>query len=228
MGTGTAIWALDIAAKSPSTYRIDGFDISADQYPLASTLPKNVHLHIADAKKPFAEEFIGQFDAVHLRLLVCALERDDWQVVAANVLSLLKPGGAIQWEEMNGAATECFRGNSPIGIKNMAVVRRLFVNGAGHRLRSGWNMLGDIFLGMGMEDVDVDVVPIDRVPETRKTGTLTILRVCLGFVKLMIGSGKLDSVTKEEFAEMERKAYAEVEAGGYYWCKMYVSMGFKA
>ena len=228
VGTGTAIWAIDLASKSPSTYQFDGFDISDAQYPSQENLPKNVRLHVADAKQPFPEHFRGQFDAIHLRLLVCALEKDEWESVTKNILDLLKPGGAIQWEEINAAKVESLRGGpKPTSVATMAKIRKMLVDGSGSRLEYGWNILQDVFLKFGMKDVDVDILSSDRIPEARRIVTTCILRVSMGFVRLMLKTGKLDSVTSEELDELEKKALLEINAGGYFREVMYVSYGFK-
>jgi hypothetical protein len=43
------------------------------------------------------------FDVIHLRLLVLGLPRNTWKLACENILSLLKPGGWVQWEEADFA-----------------------------------------------------------------------------------------------------------------------------
>ncbi|KAM0261529.1 hypothetical protein ACHAQJ_002212 [Trichoderma viride] len=52
IGTGTGVWLLDVASQVPPTVRLDGFDISDEQFPSKSSLPSNVNLQVMDA---FAE-----------------------------------------------------------------------------------------------------------------------------------------------------------------------------
>ncbi|UKZ73017.1 hypothetical protein TrVFT333_000656 [Trichoderma virens FT-333] len=40
IGTGTGIWLLDVSSQVPPTVQLNGFDISEEQFPAQSTLPK--------------------------------------------------------------------------------------------------------------------------------------------------------------------------------------------
>ncbi|KAL8822672.1 MAG: hypothetical protein Q9191_006596 [Dirinaria sp. TL-2023a] len=99
VGTGTTIWALEVAAELPDTVRIDGFDISADQFAPAQSRPSNVHLHVHDCFKPFPHEFLGSYDVVHARFWLCLVNDPDAADFLKNLVSLLKPGGRLQWFE---------------------------------------------------------------------------------------------------------------------------------
>lgn len=99
IGTGTTIWALEVAALLPDTVRIDGFDISPSQFVPTSAKPSNLHLHLHDCFKPFPTEFIGKFDVVHARFWLCLVNGPDAPDLLRNFVSLLKPGGYLQWFE---------------------------------------------------------------------------------------------------------------------------------
>ena len=185
-------------------------------------------MHVANAKEPFHDDYLGQFDVVHLRLLVGGVQQHEWDGIVRNVLDLLKPGGFLQWEEIDPLATEALRGSKePSSVANMVRVRKTFIEHGGSRLRYGWNVLRDIFLDVGMKDVDVDIVTSDRLTETRYVATLCTMRMCTGSLRRMIKTGSLQSLDIAEFDKLEEMAYKEIEAGGFYRSKMYISFGFK-
>ena len=62
------IWLLSLAKRLPSSFQLNGFDISVKQYPAA--LPANVLLQIADALQDPPFESIGGYDFVHVRLFM--------------------------------------------------------------------------------------------------------------------------------------------------------------
>ena len=97
---GNSIWALELAAQLPNTTSIDCFDISAEQFPPITSRPSNVHLHVHDCFKPFPAEFLGSFDMVHARFWLCLVNNPDAPDLLKNLISLLKPGGYLQWFEV--------------------------------------------------------------------------------------------------------------------------------
>ncbi|KAJ5735702.1 UMTA methyltransferase family protein-like protein [Penicillium malachiteum] len=101
-GTGLTlqqrIWLLDLAKEYPGV-QCDGYDISTDQYPAAGWLPPNVKLDTLDIHKPIPDALRGQYDIVHVGLLVLVIENDDPTPIVENLMALLKPGGYLQWDE---------------------------------------------------------------------------------------------------------------------------------
>ena len=99
VGTGTATWLFDLASQLPPTSELYGFDVDTGKFPSAGKLPANVTLQQVDAKSPFPREHLGLYDLVHVRLLMYALKKDEWEAMARNLGKLLKPGGWLLWEE---------------------------------------------------------------------------------------------------------------------------------
>ena len=99
IGTGTASWLVDLGTQLPPTSSLNGFDMNAETFPPAEKLPSNLTLQVANALEPFPEEHLGSYDLVHARLLMYGLKKDEWAVVARNLVTLLKPGGWLLWEE---------------------------------------------------------------------------------------------------------------------------------
>lgn len=99
IGTGTAIWLIDLSSQLPPSSSLTGFDINSETFPPAEELPSNLTLQAHDALRPFPEEHRGTYDIVHARFLTYGFKKGEWEVVAGNMASLLKPGGWVLWEE---------------------------------------------------------------------------------------------------------------------------------
>ncbi|MCJ1391624.1 hypothetical protein MMC18_004489 [Xylographa bjoerkii] len=99
VATGTGMWLLEAARAFP-TAQCDGFDISLAQCPPAQWLPSNVSLQAWDVFQAPPPRAVGLYDIVHIRLLTLVIEHDPVPVIT-HVAQLLKPGGYIQWDEMD-------------------------------------------------------------------------------------------------------------------------------
>ncbi|MCJ1427309.1 hypothetical protein MMC29_005212 [Sticta canariensis] len=99
IGTGTGIWALELANELSSSARIDGFDISPGQFTPQAWCGNNVHLLTHDAFKPFPTEYLGQYDIVHIRFFCQVANDEDAEPLLKNLITLLKPGGYLMWFE---------------------------------------------------------------------------------------------------------------------------------
>ncbi|KAJ5345235.1 hypothetical protein N7452_003239 [Penicillium brevicompactum] len=128
LGTGTAIWILDLARQVPSSVQLHGFDISGDQFPLKELWPQNVTLGLLNSFSEPPEAFSGQYDVVHLRMWASNLRESDTSSLVNHVKNLLSmffspfffffswfvwlhynadnlgnlltgPGGYLQWED---------------------------------------------------------------------------------------------------------------------------------
>ncbi|KAL2808888.1 hypothetical protein BJX63DRAFT_435692 [Aspergillus granulosus] len=75
-----------------------GFDISSAQFPPASS---GIELSVHDVMTPFPPEHLDRYDLIHVRLLVTALGESEFQTAIRNMLSMLKPGGYLQWVEID-------------------------------------------------------------------------------------------------------------------------------
>ncbi|KAF7925381.1 uncharacterized protein EAE97_010462 [Botrytis byssoidea] len=119
---GTGIWLIDLAkelAKSKTNAQLDGFDISTNQYPHSALLPPNVKLDILDIFKPVPERLRGQYDVVHISLLCVVIPGGDPRHVLDNVLTLLRPGGYIQWKEVDFSMMACKAATPDLSTSNL-------------------------------------------------------------------------------------------------------------
>ncbi len=84
--------------------RIDGFDISEEQYPPEGWYGNNVSLSKLGIFEPLPERLKGVYDVVHLRFFMTVASDDDVQVVIGNLRDMLSewdPGsdytGLVMW-----------------------------------------------------------------------------------------------------------------------------------
>ncbi|KAJ5938243.1 hypothetical protein N7454_004585 [Penicillium verhagenii] len=102
IGAGTAIWSTELAESLPEmNCRIDAFDISTAQYPVAAWVPPAVTVHQQDAFQPFPEKYRGMYDIVNVRFFITLLSEEKLKTFLQNVMSLLKPGGFFQWLDLD-------------------------------------------------------------------------------------------------------------------------------
>jgi hypothetical protein len=222
VATGTAAVLRDLATEMPAA-RLDGFDISAKQFP-QGPLPSNIALHLANCKQPFPAEFHGKFDVVYIRFLIAAMDTpQDWATVARNVRALLKPGGAIQWTEGQFSQVLAVRRQGPgattRGLENFfqAALKAVGLPKVAWDLRG----LGPIFESLGMVNVAHDVISSDCLPETRFMSTKTQIEVCYGILKT------LKAVDAEELDTMFYDAMQDLDSGAYSRWDVYCHTCFK-
>ncbi|KAF2450127.1 UMTA methyltransferase family protein-like protein [Karstenula rhodostoma CBS 690.94] len=101
VATGNGIWLLDVARSLPLSARLDGLDISLDQCPPDAWLPENVELTTWNIFEDPPEGFVGAFDVVHIRLITVAVRDNDPKPMISSLKNLLKPGGYLQWDEVD-------------------------------------------------------------------------------------------------------------------------------
>lgn len=92
IGTGTGIWAIDIADEFPNA-EVIGTDLSPIQ---PTWVPPNLKLEIDDCTKDWTWDD-GTFDFVHMRMLIGAIS--DWNKLFQQAYRVCKPGGWVQSAE---------------------------------------------------------------------------------------------------------------------------------
>ncbi|KAH6696446.1 hypothetical protein BKA61DRAFT_563504 [Leptodontidium sp. MPI-SDFR-AT-0119] len=102
VATGTGIWLLDIHSQLPSstTTELVGFDTDATQVGHKAWLPENLSVRQWSVFDEVPKDLEGTFDIVNVRLIVFVIEEDPVPVLR-NLLKLLKPGGHLQWCEID-------------------------------------------------------------------------------------------------------------------------------
>lgn len=105
IATGTGVWLRELAAELPASARLDGFDFDISKF--GQNCPPNVKLAYANMLEPFSADLHGQYDLVHLRLVKFGVKADELQFLATNLMTLLKPGGWLLWDELSYSSWTC-------------------------------------------------------------------------------------------------------------------------
>jgi SAM-dependent methyltransferase len=100
VAAGTLIWPIDVAREHPGI-PIDCFDIDLDQAPHQSLTPSNIQKRYWDIFEDPPADVIGKYDYVHVRLLLLVIDGGDPRRILRNLYKLLKPGGYLQWDEID-------------------------------------------------------------------------------------------------------------------------------
>lgn len=80
---------------------MDGFDYDLRQGPHQQWLPSNVTMKYWNIFDDVPDDLVGRYDYVHTRLLVCVVQSKDPRSIIRNLHKLLKPGGYLQWDELD-------------------------------------------------------------------------------------------------------------------------------
>lgn len=231
IGTGTGIWPTEMSQASPPTYSFHGFDISSEQFLPQDSLPANVTLGYGDFFAPIPEELRGTFDLVNVRLIIISLGPVAvWQRVLANLLALLKPGGAICWTEGDFLVARGFRGEAGTSSAGHELTRgQLQLNNTLIR-RFGYSFpsFQTLFEDGGLQRVSEDVLSTDRDPAQR--GEFTDLGIGAVFGGLRnLAKVKEDGYWDEQEVERRKElAQGDRENGAYLRWDIHVGVGFKA
>ncbi|RAK95951.1 class I SAM-dependent methyltransferase [Aspergillus ibericus CBS 121593] len=207
---GTGIWLIDLAREHPGV-QCDGYDISTEQYPAAGWLPPNVRLETLDLLKPIPEALRGQYDIVHVGLVVLVVENDDPTTVLENLLALLKPGGYLQWDESDFGGLETSSPDASIPHEALDEVKQRVLGSllAAKQVDFHWvRHLGQYFRDRGATVVDDQWLPI--ADDIALPWTLQHLMAFAEFVR------RIDQPvgTAREWWEVYERAADEAARGG--------------
>ena len=148
VATGTAIWLMDVARDLP-TAQLDGFDISLTQAPPKEWLPPNVGLRTWNIFDDVPTDLLARYDIVHVRLLILVVENSDPRPIIQNLAKMLKPGGYLQWDDLNYPDTSIITVNRLLQTPALQELRELVCS----RGRHDWTLqLADIMTEEGLED----------------------------------------------------------------------------
>ena len=226
MGTGTGAFLSELSKEYPQAI-LRGYDISDDLFPPPGDLAPNIELGIMDIKKQPPPEERGRYDVVHARLLVAAMDAEDWDIAVSNLMQLLKPGGALQWEECSFGDARYYRGEVGSTFSGVKAVQEAMQRGLQEKLAHGWNTLPQIMRKAGLINVEQDVVSSDRVPETREVVTRNAIEVTFGWAKIASERGIPGSIPTYKLAKLEEQAFNDLKSGCYARYDIHVALGFK-
>lgn len=226
MGTGTARFLLRVHPMHPGA-SLEGFDISSTFFPPENTLPPNTSLAVSDIKQPFPEEMHGKYDLVHARMLITAILPEEWGSVVRNLVTLLRPGGFIQWEECEFLNAEYLASRPGARLEKTRYVGDLFRAAQWERFKKGWNTLPQEMRDAGLTAVVSEAVPSDRDPETRESITTSILSLCFTWARMMRERGAPGAMSADELDVLQREVADEIRSGCYFKYNIHIACGRK-
>ncbi|KIW64812.1 hypothetical protein PV04_09720 [Phialophora macrospora] len=124
LATGHCLWAIQVAEEYPHA-QVEASDISLGLMPPKPDLPANLAVRKWSFFDPVPEEWIGAFDLLHVRLVIQPFGgNQDPRSVLDKFVSMLKPGGYLQWDEYdyhNADKNNVYSANDPVLVPNPEV-----------------------------------------------------------------------------------------------------------
>ncbi|KAK3364347.1 S-adenosyl-L-methionine-dependent methyltransferase [Lasiosphaeria hispida] len=237
IGTGTGIWLLDVAKSLPPTCQLTGFDVTPSAFPPSHKWPPNVSFQLHDMHRPFLPSELGTYDVVAVRFVSDATPRADWAHTIKNLMTLLKPGGWLQWIDScnfslynyvagtsRAACQEIYDGLQPFRAAEDVVI--------GLMMREPGNVgREELWRKLGLVEVYEDVLSTDRLQEPqlelRDKGTRNVIVCFLGCLESLVGV-EGSGWTKERIERVKEEAMKEVDQGVYHTLDQVCIVGKKA
>jgi hypothetical protein len=200
-------------------------------------LPPNVLFKIQDFLLPFPVSEIGTYDIVAVRFVSVATTRVEWALAIENLVTLLKPGGWLQWIDScnfalynsvpgtsRTACREIYDGLEPCRAKEDVVI--------GMMMREPKNVRReDVFRDIGLVDVHEDVFSTDRLQDPklqlRDKGTRNAIVCFIGCLEGLVGV-EGSKWSKERIERVKEEAMREVDKGVYHTLDQVCIVGRKA
>jgi len=210
VGTGTGIWLFEVNRRLPTPAAdLCGIDISDDQFPHAVFLPSNARFVKSDALDPAGPppELCEKFDIVHIRLFIAVIKNNDPTSLLNYCHKLLKPGGHLQWDDLDPAAIRIISHDGS-SVEGMEMISQMSNT---HKQTAWIPHLPDTFVTCGFEVVDVDrqVTPPWQQP-------MYIDNMCMladEFVERAERGGEGIKPVDEFYKQLSSKASAEKKLG---------------
>jgi SAM-dependent methyltransferase len=160
IATGTGIFALALAAAHPEAH-IEASDIDLAQVPAQHWWPENATFAVLDVfQNPLPAPLLERYDILCLRHFV-SLQPGDPRPLIAGLLSMLRPGGYLHWQEWDLTTATVV---APDGVSTPRMQALIdYINDATrHTAKATW--VGDLHQRVTAGEVpDVELVAYDRV-----------------------------------------------------------------
>ncbi|KAI0120232.1 S-adenosyl-L-methionine-dependent methyltransferase [Hypoxylon sp. NC0597] len=155
VGTGTGIWLRDLASQLDASAELLGLDTDITQAGPPEWLPVNMSLREWSVFTDVPDDLIAKFDIVHLRLF-CWVIKDDPEPVLKNLIKLLKPGGYLQWSDVDVQSMQIVTSSPDVPRDKLVALWDETVP-EDTRLRPGWSRdLAGLFEKHGLQGVEAD------------------------------------------------------------------------
>ncbi|KAJ5741106.1 hypothetical protein N7493_000978 [Penicillium malachiteum] len=230
IGTGTAIWLRDLSGVLPETCQLHGFDISDIMFPNRAAMRANISLYKHNLLDAFPEKFIGMYDVVHVRLMIVALSFDQWEPAVRNLITLLRPGGYLQWADCAGHETTVKDAAGEITPSHAQHYLDLF-NMTANAFGKTPNVaaLYGIFHANNLQDCEEQIYPLVN-PAAREDLNLAVLEGIQHVLIAGINLGPLDWIkSKDEILEARKAATDDLQRfQGWFSYNVHIVTGRKA
>ena len=226
IATGTAAFLRYLARDWPEAI-LHGYDISALLYPPVRALPNNVTLHLLDARNDVPVSLYGQYDIVHVRLIAAGLTASEWGRTVRNLTKLLKPGGAMQWEECDFTNVRHFPGSATSTTDAASTMGSIFMAAMRPRFEHGWNRLATEMRAAGLVEVHNEAVSADRVYDTRPRLTANGMRAMFAWARIHSARESPGALPMQMIVDLEQRAFADIQSGCYVTFDIHVAWGFR-
>ncbi|OGM46055.1 UMTA methyltransferase family protein [Aspergillus bombycis] len=215
IATGTALWLIDVSRDFPHS-RLDGLDIDLTQAPHPGWLPSNITLRRWDLFADIPASLERQYDLVHVRLLVLVLSGVDPMPVIRRLFQLVKPGGYIQWDELDCVNMQIKKVNPSVQAPALEEIRvASYANG-----RHDWVLdLPRLLSEAGFKDAKLDYY--DEGPELVRAFNDQHLLTMEEFASKLLGNGQTEAAAS--FFKLIQAGYQECVDGaalsilGWWW-----------
>ncbi|MCJ1262459.1 hypothetical protein MMC22_002329 [Lobaria immixta] len=141
VATGTAIWLLEVAQELPNV-KLDGFDIDLTQAPPKEWLPPNTRLRYWNILDGTPDDLLSKYDIVHVRLIGLIVENSNPRPIIRNLVKILKPGGYLQWDDLNLPDTHVKTVDESLQAPALQELRKMIYS----RGRNDWPLQLDVTL----------------------------------------------------------------------------------
>lgn len=170
---------------------------------------------------PFPKEELETYDLVAVRFVSAATTRVEWGRAIHNLLTILKPGGYLQWIDScnfslytsaagasRKANQEIYESLEPFRAKEDLVLGML-IREPGRVFRE------KVLWENGMTDVHEDVFSSDRLPGLREVAAKNMIMCFKQYLEDLV-KVEGSSWTNERVEKVCMDAFKEVEAGVYH------------
>ncbi|CAO1600409.1 hypothetical protein XANCAGTX0491_004099 [Xanthoria calcicola] len=152
IGTRTGLWLLDMAKRLPDI-QLDGFAIDTSSVPPLQWLPPKVTIRKVESfTADLASNGQPAYDVIRISNLGASIEDNDPGSVVKTAMALLKPGGYIEWDELDTAHYSIVNSNPTHSTSRLQALLK-HVDEHDHLLGArGWiDSLPDILARFGLQ-----------------------------------------------------------------------------
>lgn len=217
-GSGNGAWVLAVASElteaQSSRAVVYGYDISAVHYPAPDNIPGNVKFEVLDAFTPsLPDELVGKFDVVHIRVFTAVVKGANPGPLIDNAYKMLKPGGYLQWDEMDSNTLRGVAPNDSISSTQTQKMLDVGKQSAQRAMNLDYSWVPK--LGSLLQQHGFEVLVDDRFEprkDLRKAMSDSLLMVHDTVRRLALRNGKMPG-TEEDFEELWASIGAEINQG---------------